>query len=159
MKRKLFIDKNICTGCRYCEAVCSLVHSRNGEVNPRRGRIAILQDIPNALFTPIVCRQCAKASCVEACHFDAIPIDPQLGIPAIDIGRCTGCMACVEACPFGAMLFDSEQGVVIKCDLCGGDPKCVKFCRALPHVGYAALSYLTAEEWSKRKIRMPRKGR
>ena len=37
-------------------------------------------------------------------------------------------MACLEACPFGAIFFDSEQGVAIMCDLCGGDPACVKRC-------------------------------
>jgi carbon-monoxide dehydrogenase iron sulfur subunit len=147
VKKRVFVDRNLCTGCRYCEAVCSLVHSREKQVNPREGRIIVHQDIPNARFDPIVCKQCDKAACVEACPFDAIPIDPQLGIPTIDIEKCTGCAACVEACPFGAMFFDGHRGVAMKCDLCAGDPQCVKFCRALPHIGHAALSFMTAEEW------------
>ena len=159
MKKELFVDKLICTGCRYCEAVCSLVHSSDQKVNPRRSSIIIEEDIPNGIFNPVVCKQCKKAPCVEVCQFDALAVDPQLGIPTIDNQKCSGCRDCIEACPFGAMTFDVEKEVAVKCDLCGGDPKCVQFCRALPHVGYAALSYLTAEEWSKRKIRIARKGR
>jgi Fe-S-cluster-containing hydrogenase component 2 len=60
-------------------------------------------------------------------------------------------MACLEACPFGAVSFDHEHETAIKCDLCGGDPKCAKFCRALPHLGRSALTYMTAEEWVRRK--------
>lgn len=154
MKKKLFVDKNICTDCRYCEAVCSLVHDPDHKVNPRRARIVIHQDYDNAIFTPVVCKQCTKPVCVEACYFEAMPIDPVLGIPTIDPEKCTACMACLEACPFGAIFSDSEQGVAIMCDLCGGDPQCVKFCRALPHIGYAALTYTTPAEWSKRKAKL-----
>ncbi len=41
MKKKLFVDKNICTGCRYCEGVCYLVHSSSNQVNPRRARMVV----------------------------------------------------------------------------------------------------------------------
>jgi len=39
---------------------------------------------------------------------------------------------CVTACPFGAMSFDSIGKKVIKCDLCDGDPQCVRFVRQVP---------------------------
>ena len=35
---------------------------------------------------------------------------------------------CVVACPFGNIYFDSVSTYPVKCDLCGGDPRCVKFC-------------------------------
>jgi carbon-monoxide dehydrogenase iron sulfur subunit len=154
VKRWLFIDKSICTGCRYCEAVCSLVHSQDNQVNPKLSLITVHQDLRNGNFTPVVCRQCAKPPCVDACLFEAMSIDPVLGIPTIASDKCTGCKACLEACPFGAMFFDDEREIAMKCDLCGGEPQCVKFCRALPHVGYAALSYVTPEQWLERKIRL-----
>lgn len=154
MKKKLFVDKNVCIDCRYCEAVCSLVHDPDHRVNPRRARIVIRKDFDNAIFTPVVCRQCTKPACVEACGFDAMAIDPTLDTPTIDPEKCTNCMDCLEACPFDAIFSDSEQGIAIMCDLCGGDPQCVKFCRPLPHVGYAALTYTTPEEWSKLKARL-----
>jgi Fe-S-cluster-containing dehydrogenase component len=35
---------------------------------------------------------------------------------------------CVAGCPFGNMLWDEAYHCVQKCDLCGGDPRCVPFC-------------------------------
>ena len=37
-------------------------------------------------------------------------------------------MACIVACPFGNMLWDDAYSCVQKCDLCGGEPRCVPFC-------------------------------
>ena len=42
--------------------------------------------------------------------------------------RCTGCGACVDACPFGMATLHPESGLALICDLCGGDPACVKRC-------------------------------
>ncbi|HEX7487193.1 MAG TPA: 4Fe-4S dicluster domain-containing protein [Vicinamibacterales bacterium] len=78
--------------------------------------------------TPIVCLQCNEAACVAACpsgalrrngRTDAIDLDPQ---------RCIRCRACVGACPFGNVLWDEGAHLAEKCDLCGGQPWCVKFC-------------------------------
>jgi len=102
--------------------------------------------------------QCPKPVCAEVCQFDAIVIDSKLGIPAIDSQKCTGCMDCSEACPYGAIFFDREQGVAIMCDLCGGDPQCAKICRALHGASYAAIAYVTPEEWSMRKSRLEEQG-
>jgi Fe-S-cluster-containing hydrogenase component 2 len=50
--------------------------------------------------------------------------------PNRSVGKeaCTGCRACVEACPYGVMFFDEDENFALKCDLCGGDPECVKNC-------------------------------
>jgi Fe-S-cluster-containing hydrogenase component 2 len=53
----------------------------------------------------------------------------------------------VSACPFGAISFDSIASKVIKCDLCEGDPLCVRFC------SYGALDYLDASEHTIQKRR------
>jgi carbon-monoxide dehydrogenase iron sulfur subunit len=37
-------------------------------------------------------------------------------------------LSCVFACPFGATFVDQDSGRVLKCDLCDGDPTCVKVC-------------------------------
>ena len=39
---------------------------------------------------------------------------------------CTLCGACEKACPIGAVR--QFRDFVYICDLCGGDPKCVKAC-------------------------------
>ena len=40
-------------------------------------------------------------SCVNACQFDALSIDPETGLPKVDEEKCTACGACTKACPRG----------------------------------------------------------
>lgn len=145
------VDADLCTGCRYCEAVCSMSHSREGVCNPRKARIQIHSDPRNGVDTPVVCRQCASPACVKACPVGALHRDPSTGAILVDQLQCTGCLACLEACPFGAIGIDQDTGTVLVCDLCGGDPMCVKFCRALPHIGASALCYVTPREFAERR--------
>ena len=44
-----------------------------------------------------------------------------------DPEKCVLCQACVAACPIAGSLRVFE-GELLKCDLCGGDPQCVKYC-------------------------------
>ena len=46
----------------------------------------------------------------------------------------------MPACPFGNMLWDETYRCVQKCDLCGGEPRCVPFCPT------GALLYVPAED-------------
>ena len=41
--------------------------------------------------------------CVRACAFDAIHVDPKLGIAQVDRAKCVGCGACAEKCPTGVI--------------------------------------------------------
>jgi Fe-S-cluster-containing dehydrogenase component len=47
---------------------------------------------------------------------------------------------CILACPFGAPSFDPIERVTMKCDLCGGDPECVKLCSS------EALKFVRADK-------------
>lgn len=154
MNKRIMIEADLCTGCRYCEAVCSVNHNHDGVVNPRKARIGVCSEVKKGVDFPVICRQCAKPACKQACEYDAITKDPALGNIVIDESKCIGCLKCVGACPFGAMFFDEEKGMPVTCDLCGGDPLCVKFCRELPHVGFSALSYMNPREWAKEKSRL-----
>jgi len=76
----------------------------------------------------VTCRFCENAPCIRACPRDAIKQSEKGGILLIDENRCDGCVLCVQACPYGGMMLHPEKGVVIACDLCDGEPKCIEYC-------------------------------
>jgi Fe-S-cluster-containing hydrogenase component 2 len=65
---------------------------------------------------------------MTVCPKSAIDRDEELDSVRVNHDLCIGCKMCVSACPFGAMGWDSKRGQVFKCDLCDGDPQCVRFC-------------------------------
>ncbi len=65
---------------------------------------------------------------MEVCPAGAISRNAETGAVEIDKDHCAGCKMCLLACPFGNIGFDSTHGVSRKCDLCGGDPRCVGSC-------------------------------
>jgi Fe-S-cluster-containing hydrogenase component 2 len=69
-----------------------------------------------------------EAPCIAVCPKDALSRDETLGSVKLDYDLCIGCKMCVTACPFGGMGIDTVTNRVIKCDLCDGDPQCVRFC-------------------------------
>ncbi len=117
-----------CTGCRLCEMICSLFHE--DECSTTKSRIRIFRDEEFGNNLVSLCIQCAEGYCVESCPETALSRDPKTGAVLVDDTLCTGasCEACVDACPLGAISLDKERDIVFKCDLCGGDPQCVKFC-------------------------------
>jgi len=46
----------------------------------------------------------------------------------VDEDTCVGCKVCAMACPIGGVSIDPVSHVAYKCDLCDGDPECVKYC-------------------------------
>jgi Fe-S-cluster-containing hydrogenase component 2 len=45
----------------------------------------------------------------------------------VDEEKCTECGECIEACPYEG-IFLQGGAAAMKCDLCEGDPVCVKVC-------------------------------
>lgn len=122
-----------CSGCRTCMIVCSLSHY--GEVSMGHANLRITQASQNAFETSILtCKQCETPDCYYACQEKgsrAMFVDKDSGARVIDSEKCSGCLKCIEACPQypkTPIFYDKEKGVCHKCDLCGGDPQCVKFC-------------------------------
>lgn len=126
MAKALYIDYQKCTGCRLCELVCAVKH--DGFSNPARSRIRVIKWEAEGLYVPMSCQQCEDAPCLNVCPVKAISRDEDLGLVMVDYDVCIGCRSCVVVCPFGAMSFNVIDRKVFKCDLCDGDPQCVRFC-------------------------------
>lgn len=122
-----------CIACGKCELACAFAHGAEGR--PARSRIHITRRGPD-LGIPVVCLQCDDAACMAACPVEALAWNPATGAIEVQDDRCIRCRLCVAACPFGNMQWDDGWNRVQKCDLCGGDPRCVPFCptRALDYV-------------------------
>ncbi len=115
-----------CVGCRLCEMVCSLAHE--GVCSTIWSRIKVFRDeeFGNNLIS--LCQQCAEAHCIENCASGALSRNIKTGAVLVDDHLCNGCEACVTACPVWAISFDHQKKIAYKCDLCGGDPECIKVC-------------------------------
>ncbi len=88
-----------------------------------------------ATFISMTCQNCTNPVCRSVCPINAIYYDSKTGALLVK-DTCIGCKACVSACPFGGITFNFDdlddqfykKPLVVKCDLCGGDPMCVKAC-------------------------------
>ena len=130
MPQFIAVNPSVCTGCRECEVVCSLYHF--GECNPEKAAIRVIRKEKGGLAVcmPLVCQQCEKAPCIEACPPEALSREGAESTLTVDEAKCSGCGDCVEACPAGCIFMDDERNIVISCDLCGGDPQCVTLCHS-----------------------------
>jgi Fe-S-cluster-containing hydrogenase component 2 len=123
-------NSDICTGCNSCEVLCSL--RQEGLASPALARIQISTDYSGGWKNKaITCRQCDAPNCLAVCPTGALSIDAKTGARVIDAAKCIGCQLCIKACPQypnSPIQFKSDKKVSFKCDLCGGDPLCVKYC-------------------------------
>ncbi len=145
MEKMILVDYAKCTGCRLCETVCSVTNT--SACNPERARIRIIRWEWEGVQIPVLCQQCDEAACVEICPRKALSRDSEMGVVKLDQKRCIGCKLCLQACPFGALSYDFVKKEMIKCQLCDGDPACVKFCET------EALQFVPVSEASLRKKR------
>jgi anaerobic carbon-monoxide dehydrogenase iron sulfur subunit len=116
-----------CTGCRTCKVACAAIKGEKGVLG--RSRIQIV-DFDENTHVQLNCLQCVNAACVQACPSAALYRDEASRAVALNEARCIGCGLCETVCPFGHIFFDKTIRLPLKCDLCGGDPACAKFC---PH--------------------------
>jgi len=124
--KRILVREEICSGCRACELACVAWHE--GVFGTATARIRVTKIEPLGLDRPHVCRLCRRAPCVSACPTGALVQGEALGAVLLSPDDCIGCSACVDACPFGVAALHPETGLALICDLCGGDPACVKRC-------------------------------
>jgi len=118
-------DPKKCLGCYICEYVCSTF--KDNTTNPIRSRIRVINAEPDGSMA-ITCRLCENPPCTRSCPRDALRQDEKTGVIIVDEDKCTGCGWCVESCDFGAIFINPAKGVATICDLCDGDPECIKLC-------------------------------
>ena len=124
MDKTILVDLTKCTGCDMCVDVCSA--EKTGSYSEKGTRIQIDKDEARGTFYPLICEQCREHPCVDTCPVQAICYDAELSIFRVDAESCSGCRACERVCPYKGIFV--SDGVALKCDLCGGEPRCVKIC-------------------------------
>ena len=135
-----------CSGCRMCELACSMHHE--DWMWPEASRIRVFMPFPG-VEVPHFCAQCADYPCVDSCPENALSVDEETSAVLVDREKCTSCSVCIKACPGQVPFLHPEDNKVTICDLCEGDPECVKVCR---EAGYNALQLVHEEPNVHRKL-------
>lgn len=138
------MDTTKCVGCRNCELACAFVNSEE-TCERNASKMKVNHYIEEEVLIPMTCLHCEDAWCLNVCPAAAISRDEETNAVVIDEDKCAGCKMCILACPYGNIHFDEEKLVSTKCNLCGGNPRCVGHCVA------AALNFEEAEAFTDRK--------
>jgi Fe-S-cluster-containing hydrogenase component 2 len=101
---------------------CSFFHS--GKIGRSGARIKVVKIEEIGIDFPVVCQQCWERYCTK-CPEKAIEIGT-LGQVIVSPTLCTACGTCEIMCPIGAI--ELYENIPHVCDLCGGDPRCVRAC-------------------------------
>ncbi len=154
--KMICIDRAKCSGCGACQALCAL--EKRGRMQPGESRIRLRRTGGPMLQYVTYCQHCADPECVKACLKTIIHKEKD-GLVVRKFDECFACSACEVACPVGAVVYDSGKDAYMTCDLCRGDPLCVKVCPtgALTFVdaaqssverrGAYALQKIEGKEW------------
>jgi Fe-S-cluster-containing dehydrogenase component len=124
--KRLLVDGDSCSGCRACEVACVAWHE--GQFGTATARVRVTKIEPLGIDRPHVCRLCRRPPCVAVCPTGALYQDEATGAILLRPEGCTGCADCVGACPFDVVSLHPTTQQALICDLCGGDPACVKRC-------------------------------
>ncbi|MFQ6082067.1 MAG: 4Fe-4S dicluster domain-containing protein [Candidatus Aminicenantia bacterium] len=132
MKKKIYANSDLCTGCELCTAACSV--SRFGENNPKKSGIIIKRDLFERFEIQFICRNCEDPPCVDACITGAMQKNDLTGLVKHDSNKCIGCWSCIMICPYDSIIQSkhesSGRSIALKCDSCPDKeiPPCVVIC-------------------------------
>lgn len=139
--KRITVHPKVCAGCFSCVLKCSAFHY--GASSLHLANLQITGDEATASFTPELCVSCEERSCVEKCPKKALSIDQTTGAVKLERDLCILCKICVKVCKYHGIRIRKDidgKNCIGVCDLCGGDPQCVKTCRQ---------GALTLEEFAK----------
>ena len=126
-------DSDGCINCRICEDVCSYRFA--GAFKPAVAAIRLERTGKFGKISAHVCNLCEDLDgqqCIAACPTEALFLeDLGAGLGSVvkfDADLCITCMACVYDCPEEAVAHDEDNDHYNICDLCGGNPECVRWC-------------------------------
>lgn len=144
--KTFLVDPTRCLQCSNCWVSCKDEHTDNdwspiaAPQGPHQWWIKVLEHEaasgPRMKLerTPVMCQQCANASCMAACPVDAIYRRDD-GIVIIDPAACTGCGECDDACPYSVIYMNEDLGIAQKCTMCAHlldagwkQPRCATAC-------------------------------
>lgn len=147
MSKVFVIDISKCSGCYNCQLACKDEHAGNdwspyAKPQPDIGQfwIKVHENVCGTIpkvkinYMPKLCNHCEKATCVEACQYDAI-YRREDGLVVIDPEKCTGCKKCMEECPYDVIYFNDGLNIAQKCTGCAhlldngfSQPRCAEAC-------------------------------
>ena len=113
--KRIRIDHSKCSGCRHCEAACSLHHYGN-EINPKKARVRIFDE--GDIYFPVIAGPFVEA---ESASKSKVIIDGT-EYDESSLGR--------ASFPSRPWFKEPDTGNELKCDFCGdpSHPSCVKWC-------------------------------
>jgi len=80
---------------------------------------------------------------------DALSVDESTTAVLVDREACTSCGNCMDACPGKVPFLHPGDNKSTICDLCGGEPECVKVCH---EARYDALRLVKERMSADRKL-------
>ncbi len=126
MAKILMIHPDRCVGCQVCAMACAFEHEGSQRLEASRVHVYVWRE--EGVSVPMLCQQCSDAACVAVCPTGAMHRNSATAQIELDESRCIRCRMCTMACPFGNSIYDALTDRIVKCDVCQGDPACVKMC-------------------------------
>jgi len=124
----VYVELDRCIACLNCERAC-IFHKAEQRAGST-ANIFVNVDMDQRRILAGTCLQCETALCMAVCPVDALSRDPLTSAVVVDSQTCVSCGMCSIACPYGYINLDDPLRKATKCDLCGGDPRCVQVCMA-----------------------------
>ncbi|UQZ88584.1 4Fe-4S ferredoxin [Deltaproteobacteria bacterium Smac51] len=121
----LLVTPSRCIGCLNCELACASRDWSEHFPAPSKIGVAFFRDGGQV---PITCFQCDSAPCLAVCKTGALTRNAQSGVVEMKPENCIGCRMCVMSCPFGNVSYSPSLRRAVKCDQCGGQPRCAAAC-------------------------------